>query len=135
MLYDLNNLYLIEIERFIMFLKNLKPAQLAKLDMGDAQISFFFDEIACCDVFQENHADNSLVTESILESISQLESKADFDQYFKSLGLKRKDLEALCRAKDIPYTKRDNMSALKDKLYERLVGFKLRSRAIQNDNQ
>jgi len=68
-------------------------------------------------------------------SIEEMNSKQDVENYFRTLGLKRTDLEAMCKLKDIPFTKRDNMSVLKDKIYERMLGFKLRSRAIQNDKK
>ena len=69
------------------------------------------------------------------ERMHLLTFKQDVENYFRTLGLKRTDLEAMCKLKDIPFTKRDNMSVLKDKIYERMLGFKLRSRAIQNDKK
>ncbi|MCR5040433.1 MAG: hypothetical protein K6A94_14000 [Bacteroidales bacterium] len=123
--------YLNEIERYIQFLKKLNADQLAQLSEEDAYIDF---------QFVGNKMDRSQVLApknkeyvSILMSIEEMQSKQEVEQYFRQLNLKRTDLEAMCKLKDIPFTKRDNMTVLKDKLYERLVGFKLRSRAIQND--
>lgn len=123
--------YLNEIERYIQFLKKLNADQLAQLREEDAYIDF---------QFVGNKMDRLLVVTpenkeyvSILISIEEMQSKQEVDQYFRQLNLKRIDLEAMCKLKDIPFTKRDNMTMLKDKLFERLVGFKLRSRAIQND--
>lgn len=125
--------YLNEIERYIQFLKKLTPAQVEQLKIKDAFIEF---------IFQGNKMDRKLVVTpenkeyvTILMSIEDLQSKSEYEQYLKHLNLKRKDLEAMCKLKDIPFTKRDNMTTLKDKLFDRLVGFKLRSRAIQNDQQ
>ena len=70
---------------------------------------------------------------SILQSISKISDKKEVFRYMDSLHLKRKDLEDMCKLKDIPFTKRDNMTILKDKIYERLVGFKQRSKAIQQE--
>ena len=93
-------------------------------------------------VFQGNKVDRSIVVTpenkefvTILISIEELQSKSEVEQYLKQFNLKRKDLEVMCKLKDIPFTKRDNMTTLKDKLFERLVGFRLRSRAIQNDGE
>jgi len=123
--------YLNEIERYIQFLKKLNADQLAQLREEDAYIDF---------QFVGNKMDRSLVVTpenkeyvSILMSIEEMQSKQEVEQYFRQLNLKRTDLEAMCKLKDIPFTKRDNMTVLKDKLFERLLGFKLRSRAIQND--
>ena len=60
-------------------------------------------------------------------------NKEEVDNYFESLHLKRKELEEMCKLKDIPFTKRDNMTVLRDKIYERIVGFRIRSKAIQYD--
>lgn len=125
--------YLNEIERYIQFLKKLTPQQVEQLREDDACIDF---------VFQGNKFDRSIIVTpenkeyvNILMSVEEMQSKSEVEQYLKQFNLKRKDLEAMCKLKDIPFTKRDNMTTLKDKLFERLVGFKLRSRAIQNDNQ
>ena len=125
--------YLNEIERYIQYLKKLTPQQVEQLREDDASIEF---------VFQGNKFDRSIVVTpenkeyvTILVSMEELQSKSEVEQYLKQFNLKRKDLETMCRLKDIPFTKRDNMTTLKDKLFERLVGFRLRSRAIQNDGQ
>jgi len=125
--------YLNEIERYIKFLKKLTPYQLEQLKEEDAFIDF---------IFVGNKLDRSIVVcpenkeyVSILMSIEEMNSKQEVENYFRTLGLKRTDLEAMCKLKDIPFTKRDNMSVLKDKIYERMLGFKLRSRAIQNDKK
>lgn len=123
--------YLNEIERYIQFLKSLTPNQVAQLKEEDANIEF---------LFHGNKMERSLVVTpenkeyvTILMSIEDMQSKSEVEKYLKQFNLKRKDLEAMCKLKDIPFTKRDNMTVLKDKIYERMVGFKLRSRAIQND--
>ncbi len=127
------DLYLNEIERFIHYLKKLTPYQLEQLKEEDAFIDF---------IFVGNKLERSIVVcpdnkeyISILMSIEDMNSKQEVENYFRNLGLKRTDLEAMCKLKDIPFTKRDNMSVLKDKIYERMLGFKLRSRAIQNDKK
>ena len=123
--------YLNEIERYIQFLKKLTPTQLEQLKEENAFIDF---------IFVGSKQDRSIVVSpenkeyvSILMSVETMESKKEVDDYFRSLGLKRSDLEAMCKLKDIPFSKRDNMTVLKDKLFERLIGFRLRSRAIQNE--
>lgn len=134
---DMNNcvkdFYLKEIERYIRFLKKLTNAQVDQLEKGDAFIEFIFqgNKVICNRVLASD--DKEYVT--ILMKIEDMQSKNEYEFYLKQFNLKRKDLEVMCRMKDIPFTHRDNMTTLKDKLFERLVGFKLRSRAIQNDNQ
>ena len=127
------DLYLNEIEHYIQYLKKLTPQQVEQLREEDACIDF---------VFQGNKANRTLVVApenkeyvNVLMSMEDLQSKSEVEQYLKQFNLKRKDLETMCKLKDIPFTKRDNMTTLKDKLFERLVGFRLRSRAIQNDGQ
>lgn len=125
--------YLNEIERYIKYLKQLTPVQVEQLREDDAIIDFVF-------VGGKSERPVAVIPEnkeyvSILMSVETMESRKEVDDYFRNVGLKRSDLEALCKLKDIPFTKRDNMTILKDKLYERLIGFRLRSRAIQNNSQ
>ena len=129
----IKDLYLNEIERYIQYLKKLSSLQVEQLREDEARIDF---------VFQGNKFDRSIVVSpenkeyvSILMGVEELQSKSEVEKYLKQFNLKRKDLETMCKLKDIPFTKRDNMNTIKDKLFERLVGFRLRSRAIQNDNQ
>ena len=123
--------YLNEIERYVQYLKKLSVSQIEHLKSGSAQILFVMDG--------EKGEGGMVVTPdnkeyvSILMSIEQMQSKKEFEKYLNSLHLKRNALEAMCKFKDIPFTKRDNMTVLMDKIYERVVGFKLRSQAIQND--
>ena len=44
----------------------------------------------------------------------------------------RLDLEVLARKLDIPFTKKDIIEKLKDKIIEGTIGFRLRSQAIQD---
>ena len=127
----IKDFYLDEIERYIAYLKNLTRDQIEQLKENDAYIEF---------IFQGNKMDRSLVVTpenkeyvNILMSIEDMQSKSEVEKYLKQFSLKRKDLETMCKLKDIPFTKRDNMTMLKDKIFERMVGFKLRSRAIQNN--
>ena len=127
----IKDFYLNEIERYIQYLKKLTLSQIEQLKEGNASIDF---------MFVGNKTDRPVVVTpenkgyvSILMSIEDMGSKQEVDNYMRSLSLKRTDLEAMCKLKDIPFTKRDNMTVLKDKIFERMVGFKLRSRAIQND--
>lgn len=127
----IKDLYLNEIERYIQFLKKLSPFQVEQLKEGDACIDF---------LFQGSSREKSLVVNrgnkdyhAILMGMEELQSKSEVEKHLKQFNLRRLDLEMMCRLKDIPYTKRDSMSVLKDKLYERIVGFRLRSRAIQNE--
>lgn len=126
-----HDFYLNEIERYIMFLKKLTVTELEQLKSGNSKVQFTIKTLQQSKSHQVTPENKEMTT--ILLSISNMESKKEVDNYFNSLHLKRKDLEEMCKLKDIPYTKRDNMTALRDKIYERLVGFKLRSKAIQQD--
>ncbi len=123
--------YLNELERYILYLKKLSPSQIEQLKSGSTQILFVLDGEKGEDVLVVTPENKEHV--SILMSIEQMQSKKEVENYLNSLHLKRNALEEMCRFKDIPFTKRDNMTVLKDKIYERVVGFKLRSQAIQND--
>lgn len=126
-----NDFYLCEIERYIMFLKKLTVTELEQLKSGNSKVQFTIKSLQQSKKHQVTSENKEMMT--ILLSISDMGSKKEVDNYFNSLHLKRIDLEEMCKLKDIPFTKRDNMTDLRDKLYERLVGFKLRSKAIQQD--
>lgn len=125
--------YLNEIERYIKYLKQLTTAQVEQLKENDAVVDFVFVGSKSLRPVVVSPENKEYV--SILMSMETMESRKEVDDYFRNVGLKRSDLEALCKLKDIPFTKRDNMTVLKDKLYERLIGFRLRSRAIQNESK
>lgn len=125
--------YLNEIERYIKYLKQLTTAQVEQLKENDAVVDFVFVGSKSLRPVVVSPENKEYV--NILMSMETMESRKEVDDYFRNVGLKRSDLEALCKLKDIPFTKRDNMTVLKDKLYERLIGFRLRSRAIQNESK
>ena len=125
-----HDFYLNEIERYILFLKKLTPYELDQLKEGLSKVQFDIKPLQ--PKAQKVTPENKEMI-SMLLRIAELANKEEVDNYFESLHLKRKELEEMCKLKDIPFTKRDNMTVLRDKIYERIVGFRIRSKAIQYD--
>lgn len=126
-----HDFYLNEIERYILFLKKLTPNELSQLKEGASKVQFVLKPLGQPQKDQVTPENKEMMT--ILLSISEMSDQKEVFSYLDSFHLKRRDLEEMCKLKDIPFTKRDNMTILKDKIYERLVGFKQRSKAIQQE--
>lgn len=60
-----------------------------------------------------------------------MQSREEASSYFSTNDLKRADLETICKQLDLPFTKKENMKILQEKIIEGTVGYKLRSQAIQ----
>ena len=66
-----------------------------------------------------------------LPDLNSMQSREEAYSYISSSDLKKADLEAICKQLDLPFTKKENIKALQEKIIEGTVGYKLRSQAIQ----
>jgi hypothetical protein len=67
----------------------------------------------------------------IRDVLSAMETRDDGQAYLEALALSRDELKAVVNALDLPQTKSDNMDALKSRVVENLIGYRLRSQAIR----
>ena len=125
------NLFLSEIERYIAFLKKLTPQEIEELAAGKKKVEF--------EIIQKRGAKKERPqvsarydVVSVVQTLSEKQSREEIEDYFNLFEINRKTLEEICRSQDIPFSKKDNIRMLKDKIIEEFIGFKLRSKAIQD---
>jgi len=125
------NLFLSEIERYIAFLKKLTPQEIDELAACKKKVEF--------EIIQKRGAKKERPqvsarydVVSVVQTLSEKQSREEIEDYFNLFEINRKTLEEICRSQDIPFSKKDNIRMLKDKIIEEFIGFKLRSKAIQD---
>lgn len=79
---------------------------------------------------QSNSADFS----SLIESLSDCQTRESVDEKITDAKLSKSSLQSLTRALGLPVNKDDNIARLRERIVESVIGFRLRSRAIQGDN-
>ena len=72
-------------------------------------------------------------TENIINRLKSYNTREEGESYLLSLDLKRKDLEAVAKALDLPYSKKDTIVKIREKIIEGTIGYRLSSNAILSD--
>ena len=123
------NFYISEMEHFLAFLNKLPQAMVKEIENGEKQI-----EINIISSYKEPNepmSENSIVVSEAITFLNSMQSREEASSYFYTNDLKRVDVEAICKQLDLPFTKKENMKTLQEKIIEGTVGYKLRSQAIQ----
>ena len=79
----------------------------------------------------EPMSENSIVISEAITFLNSMQSREEASSYFSTNDFKRADLESICKQLDLPFTKKENIKTLQEKIIEGTVGYKLRSQAIQ----
>jgi hypothetical protein len=114
----------------VSFIRTLNKSNIEGLIEGRFAIQFSISNI-------EMHTDNQNIVicndevSGIICCLKQMSSRDEVLQYIETIHPNRKMLEAIVKALDIPFNKRDDQNRLKEKIIEGTVGYKLRSDAIQ----
>ena len=124
-----NNFYVLEMERFLAFLNKLSQAMVKEIENGEKRIEI--NVISTSKESDEPIQQNSVVVSESISLLSSMQSREEAYSYLSSSDLKKTDLEAICKQLDLPFTKKENIKALQEKILEGTVGYKLRSQAIQ----
>jgi len=69
--------------------------------------------------------------EKVLAKLNDLTTREEGTKLLDGLDLNRKELERLARLRDIHVSKDDNVSRIKEKVVEVVIGSRLNSRAIR----
>lgn len=123
------NFYVSEMEHFLAFLNKLPQAMVKEIENGEKQIEI--NIISSSKEPNEPMSENSIVVSEAITFLNSMQSREEASSYFSTNDLKRADLEAICKQLDLPFTKKENMKTLQEKIIEGTVGYKLRSQAIQ----
>lgn len=121
--------YISEMEHFLAFLNKLPQAMVKEIENGEKQIEI--NIISSSKEPNEPMSENSIVVSEAITFLNSMQSREEASSYFSTNDLKRADLEAICKQLDLPFTKKENMKTLQEKIIEGTVGYKLRSQAIQ----
>lgn len=124
-----NNFYVLEMERFIAFLNKLPQTMVKEIENGEKRIEI--NVISTSKESDEPIQQNSVVVSKSISLLNSMQSREEAYSYLSSSDLKKTDLEAICKQLDLPFTKKENIKALQEKILEGTVGYKLRSQAIQ----
>lgn len=116
-------------EHFLAFLNKLPQAMVKEIENGEKQIEI--NIISSSKEPNEPMSENSIVVSEAITFLNSMQSREKASSYFSTNDLKRVDLEAICKQLDLPFTKKENMKTLQEKIIEGTVGYKLRSQAIQ----
>lgn len=124
-----NNFYVSEMERFLAFLNKLPQALVKEIENGEKRIDI--NVVPSSQKPDEPILQNSVVVSESISFLNSMQSREEAYSYISSSDLKKADLEAICKQLDLPFTKKENIKALQEKIIEGTVGYKLRSQAIQ----
>lgn len=124
-----NNFYVLEMERFLAFLNKLPQAVVKEIENGEKRIEI--NVISTPKESDEPILQNSVVVSESISLLNSMQSREEAYSYMSSSDLKKADLEAICKQLDLPFTKKENIKTLQEKIIEGTVGYKLRSQAIQ----
>ena len=123
------NVYISEMERFLAFLNKLPQVVVNEIEKGEKQIEI--NVVASTKEPNEPIQQNSVVVSESISLLNSMQTREEAYSYISSSDLKKADLEAICKLLDLPFTKKENIKALQEKIIEGTVGYKLRSQAIQ----
>ena len=123
------NFYVSEMEHFLAFLNKLPQAMVKEIENGEKQIEIKI--IPSSKEPNEPMSENSIVVSEAITFLNSMQSREEASSYFSTNDLKRADLESICKQLDLPFTKKENMKTLQEKIIEGTVGYKLRSQTIQ----
>ena len=121
-----NDILLIQIERFVKYLKKLDDVDFNNIGSGLLKIEFAKRYISNVDD-QKKQNDVSYV----YQELQQVTTREEVIALLEGHRFKKKDLEGLLDYMDVHYNKRDNKQKLQSKIAEITVGSKLRFDAIK----
>lgn len=116
------------------FLQKLTEKELQDLEKGNKELKFkLIDKNKV--VSSKILSFNEYILQEIVEELNNSASREIGFELLKSKCSLKADYEAIAKKLDIPFTKKDSINKLKEKIIEGTIGFRLRSQAIQNKNE
>lgn len=116
-------------EHFLAFLNRLPQSAITEIELGTKRIEI--NLVPATIVTDVHKKDEDIIVLNIVTQLNLIHSREEANSYFLSKGFKRSELEAICKQLDLPFTQKENMKILQEKIIEGTMGYKLRSQAIQ----
>ena len=121
--------YIVAMETCLAFLKKLSDEEISKIENGESLIQF---DLINKKAIQKNNKDvNTISVDEVISFLNTISDRDEAVKYLDGLNVQRLSLEDILRKLDYPFTKKDNLEKLKQKIIEATIGFRLRSNAIQ----
>ncbi|MCY1227086.1 hypothetical protein D3C87_297870 [compost metagenome] len=121
--------YILAMETCLAFLKKLSEEEISKIETGELLIQF--DLINKKEIPKKNKDVAAISADEVISFLNTISDRDEAIKYLDGLNLQRLSLEDILRKLDFPFTKKDNLEKLKQKIVEATIGFRLRSNAIQ----
>lgn len=121
-----------ELKKFIAYIDNLSEADINKLESAEYTIKYSL-------IPTENKSINNDIKmdcveiDYIINMLNSINSREEGLNFLTSRKLTRSNLESIARKMDIPFSKKDNITKVKQKIIEGTIGFRLNSQAIQGN--
>lgn len=116
------------------FLQKLSQEEFADLENGRKEIAFQLNDKSKTSELKLRSFDE-FVIQSIIVELNKMTSRDDGLKLLIDKCFSRLDFETLAKKLDIPFTKKDTIEKLKEKIIEGTIGFRLRSQVIQDKNE
>jgi hypothetical protein len=113
------------------FLRKLSKEEIIELENGRKEIVFELKDKNKTSGLKVLSFDEFAI-QSIVDELNKLNSREEGLKLLIDKCSSRLDFESLAKKLDIPFTKKDTIEKLKDKIIEGTIGFRLRSQAIQD---
>ncbi|MGD1834796.1 MAG: hypothetical protein ACPKQO_03650 [Nitrososphaeraceae archaeon] len=112
-------------------MQKLSNEEIAELESGRKELKI--------ELVEKNNLSNrktqsfdEFVIQTIIDELNTKNSRGDGMKLLVDKCRVRLDYESVAKKLDIPFTKKDTIDKLKDKIIEGTIGFRLRSQAIQD---
>lgn len=126
---QMDSILLKEVSKFITFLDKLSDEE--KLALKDGELKIMYSTSKGVNI--SGKKEDNIDVDSIIERLKTLTTREETYGYLNMLALKRENLEKIIRKLDLPYNKKDRIDKMKEKIVEGIVGYRLRSEAIQSN--
>ena len=126
---NIDKVLLKEVNKFVTFLGNLTEEEKKKLANRSATVRFTIEGV-CPSSFTQMERGK---TEDIVNRLKSYNTREEGESYLLSRDLKRKDLETIARTLDLPFSKKDTIVKIREKIIEGTIGYRLSSNAILSD--
>jgi hypothetical protein len=111
------------------FLKKLSDEEISKIESGELLVQF--NLINRKENRKEKKDSITVSATEMIDFLNKVGQREEAEKYLESFPISRLSLEEILRELDHPFTKKDNLDKLKQKIVEATIGFRLRSNAIQ----
>lgn len=131
------NIYIVQYEKLSSFLNGLNKKDSANFENGNFEIEFKLvskKELRKKTKSQLSNFDGDTL-QLIIDELNQFKTREEGLNYLISKCSLRTDFEAVAKKMDVPFQKKDSIERLKDKIIESSIGYKIRSRAIQGNQE